>query len=509
MADFPQSWGVHDGATSGAKPSGAAQAGRSPLPRRPAGRDAGVMTAQRAPMLSFLGAAGTVTGSRFVIDTATGRRLLIDCGMYQGLKELRERNWRPFGVGPASIDSVLLTHAHVDHCGFLPALVRDGFRGPVFCTDDTAALAAIVLPDSGRLAEEEARYAARRGYSRHDPVLPLFTEADALAALERLRPIPFGEHHDQGDVVFRFGRAGHILGSAWVHLTLESSGRSITFTGDLGRPSHPLLAPPEPRPASDVVVCESTYGDREHELVDPANELDVAIRRTVERGGTAIIPAFAVDRTDVVLHHLRRLRDHGRLPEVPIYVDSPMAAAALSVYRAAFDPQRPAADVRAELVGTHPMSFDGLHVITTVEESKRLNDLDRPAVIISASGMLTGGRVMHHLARRIDDARNTVILIGYQAEATRGRRLLEGATSLKMLGRYWPVRAELVHIASMSVHADRSELIGWLGSGEGEPDVTYVVHGEPDSSAGLVSAIESRLGWMAAAPRLDERVRLD
>lgn len=465
---------------------------------------------QRVPTLSFLGAAGTVTGSRFLIDTSSGQRVLVDCGLYQGLKELRLRNWAPFGVGPASIDAVLLTHAHVDHCGYLPALVRDGFRGPVFCTPDTAALAAIVLPDSGRLAEEEARYANRRGISRHEPALPLFTEADAEAALHQLRPVPFGETHRSGDVAFRFGRAGHILGSAWVHLEVDGAEpRSILVSGDLGRPHHPLLAPPEPRPDADTILCESTYGDRDHPDEDPADALAEVIRRTSKRGGTVLIPAFAVDRTDVVLHHLRRLTDSGAVPELPVYVDSPMASAALGVYRSAFAADAPSPDVRAELVGTHPLSMPHLRVVSTVEESKALNDLDRPAVIISASGMLTGGRVVHHLARRIDDPRHSVVLIGYQAEATRGRRLLEGATSLKMLGHYRPVRCEVTQVASMSVHADRSELVDWLAGGTRPPTTLYAVHGEPAGAAGLVAAVEERLGWNAVAPRLDERVLLD
>jgi len=460
------------------------------------------------PVLSFLGAAGTVTGSRFLVDTPD-QRVLVDCGLYQGRKELRERNWAGLGVGPSSVDAVVLTHAHVDHCGYLPALVRDGFRGPIYCTPNTEDLVRIMLPDSARLAEQEAFYANRHGFSKHQPALPLFTEDDADAAMRALVPIPYHELHQGAGWSFSFGRAGHILGSAWAHLRLEDADdpRSVVFTGDLGRQNHPLLLPPEPRPTVDVVVSESTYGSRDHEVGDPAEQLGEIIRRTVARGGTVIIPAFAVDRTDVVLHHLARLSMAGAIPEVPIKLDSPMASRALWVYRDAFVNGSP--DVRPELVGTHPFEVPGLDVVESVEESKQLNDETRPMVIISASGMLTGGRVVHHVAHRINDPRNTIVLIGYQAEGTRGRHLAEGATTLKMLGHYWPVRAEVTHLPSMSVHADRHDLIAWLASGKGAPDIVYAVHGEPESSAGLVAAIDEHLGWPAVAPRLDERVRLD
>ena len=442
-----------------------------------------------------------------MIDTPD-RRILVDCGQYQGRKELRELNRRGIGVGPASVDAVVLTHAHLDHCGQLPILVRDGFSGPIYCTPGTASLARIILPDSGRLAEEEARYANRKGFSKHTPALPLFTEEDANRALLSLVEVPFGTEQGGGGWSFQFGRAGHILGSAWARIRLDGSDPStLVFTGDLGRPNHPLLSPPDPRPPVDVVVTESTYGAREHEPVDPAKELAGLIRRTAERGGTMIIPAFAVDRTDVVLAHLRRLISEGAIPEIPIWLDSPMAAAALWVYRDAFVSGSP--DVRPELVGTHPFDVPGLKVVRTVEESKSLNDISGPMIIISASGMLTGGRVVHHLVRRIEDHRNTVALIGYQAEGTRGRRLTEGATTLKMLGRYWPVKAEIAHLSNMSVHADRSELVSWLASSPHAPDMIYAVHGEPESSAGLVAAVSQQLKWSAVAPTLGERVRLD
>lgn len=459
----------------------------------------------RPPVLTFLGAAGTVTGSRFLIDAPT-QRVLVDCGQFQGPKALRERNWGGIGVGPASIDAVVLTHAHVDHCGMLAVLVRDGFRGPVFCTPSTAELVSIVLPDSGRLAEEEARFANRRGYSKHTPALPLFTEHDAMVALDSLVAIPFGIRHERHDWSFRLGRAGHILGSAWVHVDVEDV-HSMVFTGDLGRVDHPLLLPPEPRPPAQSVVCESTYGDRDHPPEDPAAQLADTISRTIRRGGSVVIPSFAVDRTDVVLYHLRRLRATGAIPEVPIHLDSPMAARALAVYSTAFDEGAP--DLRPELVGTHPFAVDGLRIVRDVEESKRLNDNPRPMIIISASGMLTGGRAVHHVAHRISDERNTIVLIGYQAVGTRGRRLQEGERTLKMLGRYWPVRAEVAHIPTMSVHADRNGLVDWIASTPDDPEMVYAVHGEPEAAAGLVSLVGRRLQVPAVAPRLGERVLLE
>lgn len=467
------------------------------------------MPKRTSSTLTFLGAAGTVTGSRFLVETPT-QRVLVDCGQFQGLKDLRQRNWSGIGVSPTSVDAVVLTHAHVDHCGMLPVLVRDGFRGPIFCTPSTADLASIVLPDSGHLAEEEARFANLHGYSKHSPALPLFTEHDAMIALDSLVPVPFGTVHERHDWSFRFGRAGHILGSAWAHLTLGRAGsgatRSVVFTGDLGRPDHPLLAPPEPRPSADFVVSESTYGNRDHPPGDPADEIGEAIRRTVARGGSVVIPSFAIDRTDVLLHHLRRLQLHDEIPEVPIYLDSPMSAAALAVYASAFEEGAP--DVRPDLIGTHPFALRGLHIIRDAEESKTLNDNPRPMIIISASGMLTGGRVVHHVAHRIGDERNTVILLGYQAAGTRGRRLQDGEHTIKMLGRYMPVRAEVVHIKTMSVHADRNELVDWIASGPDNPEMVFAVHGEPEGSAGLVELLEQRLSLPAVAPRLGERVLL-
>jgi metallo-beta-lactamase family protein len=458
-----------------------------------------------APTLSFFGATGTVTGSRFLVE-AEGLRILVDCGLFQGPKELRLRNWTPFPVSAASIDAVVLSHAHVDHCGYLPALVREGFRGPVFASRHTTALAGIVLPDSGRLNEEEAAYANRKGFSKHRPARPLFTEEDAGAALERFVSIPFDAPHDLGrGIEVTLARTPHILGAASPHLTIPG-GRSITFSGDLGRPDHPLLAADDRRPAADVVICESTYGNRRHDDVsETVDRLADTIRRTAQRGGVVVIPAFAVDRTEVLLLQLRRLIVDGSIPELPVYLDSPMASAALSVYREAA--LTGAEDIRPEHRGTDPFDVPGLREVRDVAASMELNELRGPMVVISASGMITGGRVVHHVAHRLGDDRNAIVLVGYQAVGTRGRLLADGATQLKMLGHYFSVRADVVSLPGLSVHADRQQLLDWLSSARA-PEVVYTVHGEPDASASLATAIRD-MGWVGVVPRDGERVRLD
>jgi metallo-beta-lactamase family protein len=437
--------------------------------------------------------------------------VLVDCGLHQGDRELRRLDREPFPVAPESIDAVVLTHAHVDHCGYLPALVRQGFTGPVVATPDTCALAGIVLPDSGHLQEEEAAYANRIGYAKHRPAVPLYTEADARAALRQLAPTPFRAPREVAKGVTATLRpAGHILGSASVTLALELPGRApctVTLSGDLGRSNHPLLLPPEPLHEADVVLVESTYGDRDHDGGDTLEVLARAITRTAERGGTVVIPAFAVDRTEVVLFHLRALREAGRIPElVPIYVDSPMALDALRVYRRAVAERRD--DVRDDVEQLGGFEPEGIVEVRDVEGSKALDALSFPAIVVSASGMATGGRVLHHLARRLPDARSCVILVGFQAAQTRGRLLADGLKQIKMLGRYVRVEAEIVQLPALSVHADRGELLAWLVSAGRPPDQVYVVHGEPAASAALASAISEELGWNAVVPTPGERVRL-
>ncbi len=462
----------------------------------------------RVPTLQFLGGTGTVTGSKYLVHS-DGSSILVDCGLYQGLRELRGRNWEPLPVDPTQIDAVLLTHAHIDHCGYLPRLVASGFDGPVYTSANTAALARIVLPDCAHLLEEEAAYANRKGFSRHDPALPLYTEEQAWQALGHLRPLPFGEDHELAPgVTARLNRAGHILGASSIHLRVGEAGSTIGFSGDLGRENHPFLVPPDPAGDVDVLLVESTYGDREHLDGEPTEALGEAITRTLDRGGSVLIPAFAVDRTEVILHHLSLLVAAGRLPaSVPIYVDSPMALSALEVYRSALERADP--EIRAARVGTEMFGLPALREVRDVEGSKALNTPSRPCIVVSASGMATGGRVVHHLAHWLPDRRNTVILVGYQAQGTRGRQLVDGAGELKMLGRYVRVRAEVVDLPQFSVHADQSELLDWVATASPAPDVVYVVHGEPAASSTLARQIESRFDITAVVPRYGERVRLD
>lgn len=419
--------------------------------------------------------------------------MLVDCGLFQGLKQLRLRNWEPFPVEPSSIDAVVLTHAHIDHSGYLPALVRDGFTGSIHATPATAALARIVLPDSGHLQEEEARYANRKGFSKHRPARPLYTEADARHALGHLASTDFDEPFEVAPgVQATFSPAGHILGSAIVSIELLDTGRQITFSGDLGRPHHPLLRPPSPIGRTDVVVVESTYGNRTHDDASTIDTLRDAINRTAARGGTVVIPAFAVDRTEVVLFHLRALVAAGDIPDLPVYVDSPMALAALRVYRRAVDEGSPEVDPTLAQLGD-PFDTGNTTEIRDVEESMALAGIHLPCIIISASGMATGGRVVHHLARLLPSHRNTVLLVGFQAPGTRGRSLLDGARTLRMLGVEVPVRAAVVDVPALSVHADQHELCDWVATADPPPEVVHLVHGEPAAAGALAEVLSQRL----------------
>lgn len=484
----------------------------------------------RAPALTFYGAAGTVTGSKFLIDSARGR-LLVDCGLYQGEKRWRQRNWEDFPVPPDTIDAVALTHAHLDHCGYLPALVRGGFTGPALTTTGTAALAAVILRDSARLQEEEAEGARRGGWSRHDPPLPLYDVADAERAIAALQPLrPAGTASANGsdgsvgaagsagvavlaDQSVRVGsgagaevtfvRAGHILGSSSV--LVEVDGSSVLFSGDLGRPDHPVLLPRARPPAARTVVIESTYGDRAHPEVDLEHHVMAdAIRRTIGRGGTVVIPAFAVDRTEIVLLAIADLVERHAIPDVPVWVDSPMALAALDIYR---DPAH-VAEVRPDAL-ERLRRLHGLRSAHTAEESIRLNTPGTPCIIVSASGMATGGRVIHHLRHLLPQARNCVLLTGYQAIGTRGRDLQEGAREVKITGHYVPVRAEVITLDDFSVHADADELLTWLGELPQPPETVHVVHGEPAAAQALADGIRKQFACAVSVPRYGERVLLD
>ncbi|MFI5696387.1 MBL fold metallo-hydrolase RNA specificity domain-containing protein [Kribbella sp. NPDC051586] len=451
--------------------------------------------------LTFLGAAGTVTGSKFLVEQDR-QRFLLDCGLFQGEVRWRRRNWDPFPVDPASIDAVVLTHAHLDHSGYLPGLVRQGFRGPVVCTPGTADVAAIVLRDAAHLQMEDAQHARAEGYSRHDPPLPLFDTEDAERAIQLFRPTV--DRIELPGAAITLHRAGHILGSAFAEVELDD--RRLLVSGDLGRQEHPLLRPPEARPAVDTILIEATYGDRHHQPLDHT-QLGRLISSTAARGGVVLMPAFAIDRSAVLLHELAGLMRDGLIPHLPVYLNSPMALAALNVYRAAVTAKSP--ELRAEIVGG-PDPFDPgtLRLVHSVEESMRISDPGRPSIVISASGMATGGRVLHHLARLLPGKRNTVILPGFQVPGTRGRALLDGARTVKIHGRYVPVRAQVVGMSEFSAHADSDELIAWLGSSAQAPDVVHVVHGEDHARAELVRRIEDELGWTAVAPAYEERVRL-
>ena len=468
------------------------------------------MTGRRQlPSLTFLGGAKTVTGSKFLLDSG-GTRVLIDCGLFQGGRELRRRNWEPPGVQPAEIDAVVLTHAHLDHCGYLPALVRQGFTGRVLATGYTAELAEIVLRDSARLLAEEAEHANARGWSRHHPALPLYTEDDVDRAMALVTPVDFGKGVAVAEGArLTLHRGGHILGSAWAELTLTgANGRcTIVSSGDLGRPEHPLLRPPEPLTGADVLLVEATYGNRRHSDFPARQALAQVITRTLRRGGSVVIPAFAVDRTEVVLWTLRQLRAAGEIPPSPVFVDSPMALAALRIYQRAIGAGD--SEIRPEVIAAGPDALDPgqMEALRTPRQSMRANDPEQPSLIISASGMATGGRVLHHLRHLLPDSRNTVLIVGFAAEGTRARDLVSGAHAVKIHGEYVPVRAEVLEIDAFSAHADTDDVLAWLATSE-PPLATYVIHGEPEASASLRARIDRDLGWTAAVPRLGERVVL-
>ncbi len=457
--------------------------------------------------LTFLGGVGTVTGSRTLVESGD-HRILVDAGMFQGLRDIRRRNWDPFPRDPATIDAVVLTHAHLDHCGYLPALVRDGYEGPVYCTPNSAELVAIVLRDSARLQEEDTAYAKKKGYSRHAQPRPLYDSEDAERALGLIQTVDFDTpFHPAEGFTATFTPAGHILGAA-ILTVLTDEGKSIVFSGDLGRDNHPLLDAPAHPVHADALVLESTYGDRDHESEAAGLErLADAIRRTIQRGGTVVIPAFAVDRTEVILKALRDLMGQQRIPQVPIHVDSPMALAALEVYRQAIADGD--SEIRSGIVAAGPDCIvpPDVHAASTPEQSMLL-DRGGKHIIVSASGMGTGGRVVHHLKAVLPRPECTVILAGFQAVGTPGRMLLEGAQQIKFHGSYIRVRAEIVDIGSFSVHADADELIEWLGFMSPLPVQVFVNHGEPEAAAALAQRIEDELDVVAVIPDQGERVRV-
>jgi metallo-beta-lactamase family protein len=459
--------------------------------------------------LTFLGAAGCVTGSKHLVE-AGGKRLLIDCGLFQGDREMRQRNWEPLPVDPGSIDWVVLTHAHIDHTGYLPRLVRDGFRGPILANAATTDLCQILLRDSAHLQEEDARYAAKKSYSRHKPPLPLYTVAEAEEALSRFQTIPReGPHRISPEFSVCLYDAGHILGSAIIELTVTENGKStvVVFSGDLGRYHQPILKDPKPVARADYLVCESTYGDREHPTDSRYEQLSDAVNRAVKRGGAIVIPAFAVGRTQTLLYILRQLEDQNRIPRLPTFLDSPMAIRVTDLYEKHHE-DHDLVFRKEEQQGEDPLNCHEVHMTRSVEESKKINAVKSPCIILSASGMATGGRVVHHLIHRLPDRRNLIMLVGYQADGTTGRALLNGARSVRLHGEQIAVRAEVVDLPQFSAHADRNEMERWLGNFQAPPKRMFLVHGEPAGAEALQSTLEKKFHWPVSIADYREAVDL-
>ena len=467
--------------------------------------------------LTCLGAARTVTGSKHLLEV-DGRRLLVDCGMFQGIKDLRERNWQPLPVPPHSIEAVVLTHAHLDHCGLLPRLVAQGFKGRIFCTPATAELTKIVLADAAKLQEEDAERANRKRYTRHQPALPLFTSEDADRAAARLQPVGYERAVPvMPGVSVEFLNAGHLLGSAYARLSVASNGRTLLFGGDLGRFGRPVLPDPVLVPQADLVVVESTYGNRQHPADDNGTELASIVKETAAKGGKIIIPAFALGRVEELLYWIDRLENERRIPELPVYVDSPMAAGVLQLYRqrlAELDPEirdQAVANNGGRVVAErHLLGFTTarLRVVTTIRDSRDLQESTATSIVISSSGMATGGRVLHHLARALPDPRNTVLFAGFQSPGTRGRKLVDGATFVRIHGQEVPVAARIENLESISAHADSNEILRWLRGFNAPPALTCLVHGEPAAMDALKARIEKELRWSVRAPQPHEKIAI-
>jgi metallo-beta-lactamase family protein len=472
--------------------------------------------------IQFLGAAGVVTGSKHLIhvdnDGARGLQVLVDCGMFQGQKEWRERNWQDLPVPPREIDAVILTHAHIDHCGWIPRLVKQGFHGPIYATPPTIDLCSILLPDSGHLQEEDAAYYNKTRASRHHPALPLYTMEEAQQCLTLFRPVNFRESKQlTNQLSFRFVHAAHILGSAMAEITLTANGRpaKLLFTGDIGRVRDNQIAPGKvvhSGPAEDedceLLVMESTYGNRLHPHTDPRPEMAALIRTTLQRGGTVVVPAFAVERTQKFLFLLKELMETNQVPRVPVHADSPMAIKAVEIFlkhTEEFSPQT------KELIAKYgsPLEWPNLHFQLTQEESKQINESKYPSIIVSSSGMVTGGRILHHLMQRLPDPRNLVLFIGFQAPGTRGFTIKNGATEVKMFGQEVPIRAQIAALEQFSDHADTPELLEWLHTFRRPPTQTYLVHGEPEASSQLRDAMTKDLRWNVQVAAYRQKVQVE
>jgi metallo-beta-lactamase family protein len=457
--------------------------------------------------LTFHGAAETVTGSKYLLE-ADKARILVDCGLFQGLKQLRELNWKPLPFPAASVQGVVLTHAHIDHIGYLPRFVRDGFRGPVWCTPATADLAAIMLFDAAKNQQEDADYANDKGFSKHEPALPLYEPADVTQALRLLKTVDREEWFSPAEPIWmRYHMAGHLLGASSIEVEIRNNPKPtrIVFSGDVGRYDAPLYFDPMQPPACDYLVCESTYGDREHPDIAVLDELTQVVQAAVKRGGVMLVPAFAVGRSQQLMYLLRVLMQQNRIPQLPIYLDSPMAMDATNIY--------------CRYVGEHDLTegqlvgsgciFDGpnIHETRTVNESKQINEVQGPAVIIASNGMLTGGRILHQLEQRLGHVENTVVLAGYMAEGTRGRALAEGAKFIRLYGHDVPVRAAVVSMSSLSGHAGHKELLRWL-SPLSPPKQTFITHGELPAATALAAELRTSRGWNTVVPKLGQSFEL-
>lgn len=449
--------------------------------------------------LQFLGATGTVTGSKYLLRHGSGQ-FLVDCGLFQGFKQLRLRNWEPLPVDPRAVDAVILTHAHLDHSGYLPLLVKNGFKGKVYCTSATQDLCKILLSDSGHLQEEEAEYANRHGFSKHKPALPLYTEADAERCLKLFSPVEYDTEWSLGaDLKARFLPSGHILGSAFV--LVRSADTSVLFSGDIGRPNDIVMSAPVTRPQSDYLVVESTYGDRKHDPADPKIMLADVINRTATRQGVVVIPSFAVGRAQELLYYIHLLKADKAIPDIPVFLNSPMAVDATRIFHRHPGEHRLTREQCDAMCKT-------AHIVNSAEESKRLNLRDGPMIIIAASGMATGGRVVHHLKAFAPDPRNSILFAGFQAGGTRGAAIVRGAESVKIHGEQIPVRAEVAMIGNLSAHADAGEILNWLRGFKMPPRRTFVTHGEPIAADALRHRIEEELSWDCRVPDYLDKVQL-
>ena len=475
------------------------------------------------PYIQFLGAAGTVTGSKHLVNLSgdpsgkKGLQVLVDCGLFQGKKEWRERNWQDLPFAASDIECLILTHAHLDHCGWIPRLVKEGFRGAVYATPATIDLCSVILPDSGHLQEEDAEFHNRHKTSRHDPALPLYTQQEAEDCLKYFKPVAFEENVQVcPELSFRFVHAAHILGSSMVEITINTGGslQRLLFSGDIGRVHDNNVAPgkvvysgPQSGESADLVVMESTYGNRQHPKDDPRPELADLIRKTVERGGSIVVPAFAVERTQKFIFMLKELMESGQAPRVPVYCDSPMGIKAVEIFLKHTEEYSEATKKLIARYGS-PLTWQGLTFAETAEQSKRINDSRFPCIIISSSGMVTGGRIQHHLAQRLPDPRNTVIFIGFQAPGTRGFTIKSGAPEVKIFGQMVPIRAQVAALEQFSDHADTPELLEWLHTFTSKPATTYLVHGEPDASSQLRDAMVKDLGWNVQVAQWMQKVEV-